>query len=102
MLILTYGFCISVRKLNFPKVDTKLTLRLDDSVIERAKVYARHHKVSLSKMVEVYFDSLTKEKTSQDMDSITPLVESLGGVIDLPAGFDEKKSYRDYLENKYE
>jgi hypothetical protein len=33
--------------------------------------------------------------------SITPLVESLSGVIDLPADFDYKKEYRDYLEEKY-
>lgn len=80
-------------------METKLTLRLDDAVIERAKNYARSHKISLSKMVEAYLDGVTKPL--KDEPEITPLVESLSGVIDLPADFDYKKEYRDYLEEKY-
>ncbi len=80
-------------------MNNKLTLRLNDSVIKRAKIYARSHKISLSKMIESYLDSLTKEKKKDN--SITPLVESLSGVIDLPADFDYKKEYGDYLIEKY-
>ncbi len=82
-------------------MDTKLTLRLDDSVIERAKIYARNHKISLSKMIEAYLDSLTKQKDVESKITITPLVESLSGVIDLPDDFDYKKDYSDYLDEKY-
>jgi len=82
-------------------METKLTLRLNDHVIERAKIYARSHKISLSKMVESYLDSVTKPNEEQKKTSITPLVESLIGVIDLPADFDYKKEYRDFLEEKY-
>lgn len=81
-------------------MDTKLTLRLSDNVIERAKIYARNHKVSLSKMIEAYLDSITTQKEDKKT-SITPLVESLSGVIDLPSDFDYKKEYRDYLVEKY-
>lgn len=80
-------------------METKLTLRLNDLVIERAKNYARNHKISLSKMIEAYLDAVTKPHN--DKPEITPLVESLIGVIDLPADFDYKKDYRDYLEEKY-
>jgi hypothetical protein len=41
------------------------------------------------------------QKVEEKKNSITPLVESLSGVIDLPAGFDYKKEYRDYLGKKY-
>jgi len=82
-------------------METKLTLRLNDKVIERAKNYARSHKISLSKMIESYLDSITREKEEEKKTSITPLVESLSGVIDLPAAYDYKKEYRDYLEEKY-
>ncbi len=78
-----------------------MTLRLNDTVIERAKNYARSHKISLSKMIESYLDSITKQKEKEKKISITPLVESLSGVIDLPANFDYKKEYRDYLDEKY-
>ena len=82
-------------------METKLTLRLNDSVIERAKIYAKNQKISLSKMVESYLDSLTREKDSDSKTSITPLVESLSGVINLPPDFDYKKEYADYLTEKY-
>ncbi|SMO58386.1 hypothetical protein SAMN06265379_103107 [Saccharicrinis carchari] len=82
-------------------MDAKLTLRLNENVIERAKTYARSHKISLSKMIESYLDSVTKQKEEEKKYSITPLVESLSGVIELPTDFDYKNEYRDYLEEKY-
>ena len=80
-------------------METKLTIRLKESVIERAKIYARSHKISLSKMIESYLDSITKDKKTKS--KITPLVESLSGVIDLQADYDYKKEYTDYLTGKY-
>ena len=82
-------------------METKLTLRLNDSVIERAKIYAKSQRISLSKMIESYLDSLTREKERDNKKSITPLVESLSGVIDLPPDFDYKNEYADYLIEKY-
>ena len=80
-------------------METKLTLRLNDNVISRAKDYAQSHKISLSKLIESYLDSVTKQK-SEDIE-ITPLVKSLSGVIKLPADFDYKKEYSDHLTEKY-
>ena len=82
-------------------MNTKLTLRLDNNVIERAKKYAHNHKISLSKMIEAYLDSLTKKNDEENKTSITPLVESLSGLIDVPVDFDYKKEYRDHLQKKY-
>jgi hypothetical protein len=42
---------------------------------------------------------LTKESTAKD--KISPLVESLSGVIELPKGYDSKEGYTDYLAEKY-
>jgi len=80
-------------------MDTKLTLSLDRSVIEQAKEYAKYHKISLSRLIESYLSSLVtgKEKSIE----ITPLVESLSGVIKLENDFDYQKSYADYLMDKY-
>jgi len=82
-------------------METKLTLRLNENVIKRAKNYAQSNKISLSKMVESYLDSITKQNDDERKITITPLVESLSGVIDLPAEFNYKNEYRDYLEEKY-
>jgi hypothetical protein len=82
-------------------METKLTLRLNENVIERAKTYARNHKVSLSKMIESYLDNITNQKEEKKNITITPLVESLSGVINIPNDFDYKKEYSEYLEKKY-
>ena len=84
------------------EMETKLTLRLNERVIERAKVYAKKQRISLSKMIESYLDSLTREKSTEQETEITPFIESLSGVIDLPADFDYKKEYRDYITEKYQ
>jgi len=83
-------------------METKLTLRLNEKVIERAKKYAREQKISLSKMIESYLDSLTREKSYDQETEITPLIKSLSGVIELPDDFDYKKEYRDYITEKYQ
>jgi hypothetical protein len=80
-------------------METKLTIRLKKRVIERAKDYAASHKISLSKMVESYLESITE--TKKDEHEITPLVESLSGVIHLSDDFDLKQDYSNYLTEKY-
>ena len=79
-------------------MNTKLTLNLDKGVIDQAKSYAKSNSVSLSKLIENYLDSLTKR--SEKKSNVSPLVESLTGVI--PSGnYDDKKDYKDYLSEKY-
>ena len=80
-------------------MDTKLTLKLDKEIISQAKNYAESKKISLSKLIESYLQLLTKESSS--IDKISPLVESLSGVIVLPKKYDDKNDYADYLTEKY-
>lgn len=80
-------------------MDTKLTLKLDEEVIEKAKEYAKTKKTSLSDLIENYLQKLTNDKKSKK--TITPLVKSLSGVISLPKDYNHKKDYTDYLTNKY-
>jgi hypothetical protein len=82
-------------------METKLTLRMDEDVIERAKIYARNHKISLSKMIESYFNSLTETNDNSNEIKISELVESISGVIQVPNDFDDKNEYRNYLDEKY-
>ena len=80
-------------------MDTKLTLSLNKSIIEQAKVYAKANKISLSKLIESYLATITKN-TAKKVE-ITPLVKSLSGVIKLNEDTDIKKDYADYLTEKY-
>ena len=79
-------------------MNTKLTLNIDDHIIEEAKLYAKDNSVSLSKLIENYLQSLTKSKSSKL--KVSPLVESLTGVIS-PERNDYKKEYSDFLAKKY-
>lgn len=80
-------------------MDKKLTLSLDESVIEHAKLYAEKNKISLSKLIEAYLKSMVDNKTKHL--EITPLVKSLSGVIELPSDFDIRGEYTKYLIEKY-
>lgn len=80
-------------------METKLTLKLDQSVIKSVKIYAEKNNRSISKLVEDYFRNLVLE-TDDKKSNISPLVQELSGIIsesDL-SGID----YVDYLEKKYE
>ncbi len=80
-------------------MDTKLTLKLEEDIIEKAKDYAKLHQTSLSKLIENYLFNIISE--DEPKDKITPLVKSLSGIIDVPQDYDHKKEYADYLINKY-
>lgn len=80
-------------------MNKKLTLSLDQAIIENAKKYAKSNNISLSKLIESYLSSLTKRKKKST--EITPLVESLSGVISLDKDFNLKDDYANYLIEKY-
>lgn len=60
-------------------MNTKLTLRMEDVLIERAKGEATRRGKSVSRMVGDFFDSL---KTSRDdREILPPITTSLVGVV---------------------
>ena len=84
-------------------MDTKLTLKLDKSVIEKAKEYASSQNVSLSRIVESYLKSLTIQKDQSDEHDIqiSPYVKSISSGVNIPADHDYKTEYSRYLTEKY-
>ncbi|MCD9853511.1 DUF6364 family protein [Epilithonimonas sp. JDS] len=83
-------------------MDSKLTLKLNNNVIERAKKYASNKKLSLSRLIENYLDSLTNEEN--DDFEISPFVKSISSGKSIPADYDYKKdreNHVDYLDKKY-
>ena len=82
-------------------MDTKLTLSLDETVISKAKQYAKKNKTSLSSLIENYLGQLTrKEKATKE--EISPLVKDLIGVIKRPISKKQRRDeYTDYLKKKY-
>jgi hypothetical protein len=80
-------------------MNTKLTLNLSKHIIESAKDYAKNHKVSLSLLIENYLNSLIK-KEEKDV-KVSPLVQSLTGILPTEESADFKKDYYDFLNKKY-
>lgn len=79
-------------------MQTKLTLRLEDQLIEQAKSYAAQAGKSVSQIVAEYFRLLTSEKTKLSQSS-SPITKSLRGLL-RESELDEK-DYKKYLEEKH-
>lgn len=81
-------------------MDSKLTLKLNQSVIAKAKVYAAENKMSLSRIIEAYLQSLTSKNDTSEFE-ISPFVKSIATGSELPSDIDYKKEYSDYVLEKY-
>lgn len=79
-------------------MQTKLTLRLEDRLIRRAKSYAKRSGKSVSELVADLFSRLTTPETNSPRD-LTPVVRRLAGAL---AGRSlDKGDYRKHLADKY-
>lgn len=84
-------------------MQTKLTLRLDEDLIEDAKIYAARHGRSLSQLVADYFAALAGRKPNDTEPADvrpSPLTDSLVGLLrrDDTCGPD---AYLDHLRTKH-
>lgn len=82
--------------------DVKLTLKLKSDSILRAKEYVSQKGISLSKLVEDFFDNITFNSSEFSQTSYSPLVKELSGIISLSNDYDHKSEYEEYLKAKYE
>jgi len=74
---------------------TKLTLRMEKDVIEKIKEVSKKKGISVSKLIEDFFKTLTTEEE----EKLTPTVKKLKGLLKKKKI--EEKEYKKYLEDKY-
>ena len=79
-------------------METKLTLRMDDSIIKKAKQMAKSRKTSFSAMVADYLKSLESRKSGAKM---SPVLSEISGVLRNVRHKHEVPDYKKYLEEKY-
>lgn len=80
-------------------MQTKLTLRLDDALVRRAKRYSARSGRSVSRLVSDYF-ALIDSELDADGAELTPRVRSLvGAFADQTVSEDD---YKRYLERKHQ
>ena len=78
-------------------MQTKLTLRLEEKLIDQAKKYAASEGKSISKIVADYFSLLVQQNQSTDSE-LPPITRSLVGILSSPI---DESDYRQYLEEKF-
>jgi hypothetical protein len=81
-------------------MDSKLTLKLDQVAIERAKRYAENRGVSLSRMVETYFLGLV-DRDEAPVPRPTGVVAELAGILAEKDVDTSKEGRARYLTRKY-
>lgn len=73
----------------------KLTLSVDEQIIERAHRYSQRHNTSISQLVSNYLAHLAEAEPHQPF---SPTVRRLTGILPPDVSLDE---HREHLENKY-
>ncbi len=76
----------------------KLTLSVDEDVVQRAKRYAARRGTSVSRLVERYLKLLSRPPRL-DAESMPPVLARLRGVF--KGSRRDEGDYRRYLEKKY-
>ncbi len=75
--------------------ETKLTVRIPRETLDAAKLYAREHGTTLTRLVVSHLAHLRREG---DALADAPITRRLAGVLTPEASLEE---YREYLEHKY-
>lgn len=79
---------------------TKLTLRLNETVINKAKKTASKKGVSLSRMVEDYFKAVGDQGAQEVQES--PVLYEISGVLSGKKDTEQLRTgYRKHLAEKY-
>ena len=78
---------------------TKLTLSVEEAVVEKAKRIAEANQTSVSAMFSQFVCSTAAEPKRRT--KIGPLTRKLSGVVKLPAGKDYKEAITEALMDKH-
>lgn len=76
----------------------RLTLTIDERVVEMAKAYAARTDKTVSKLVETYLDGLACDA---QYGQLSAKLRRIAGAVKLPADFDERVELQAYLDDKH-
>jgi chorismate mutase len=82
---------------------TKLTLNIDDRIIEKAKIISKKRKQSISSIVEEYLDKITLEnqKKIKVKETFTENFRKLFPANPVKEDYNYKKVINEYRDKKY-
>ena len=73
----------------------KLTLSVDEQIIERARRYSKRHNTSISQLVSNY---LARLEDADAVPTYSPTVQRLSGILPSDVSLEE---YHEHLDKKY-
>ena len=73
-------------------MSTILTLNIDQKVAEKAEIYAKYSKKTISQLVEDYLISISSTKGDENT-KLGPITSQLAGIIEM----DDIKNHKDLL-----
>jgi hypothetical protein len=76
-------------------METKLTVRVSEELLQGAKRYAADHDTTLTRLITAYFERLMHESAEEPH---APIVRRLSGAL---SGDVSEQDYHHYLEQKY-
>ena len=79
---------------------SKLTLTIDKKTIQQAKKYASKKETSLSKIIEIYLKSISKNLFTDNKD-IPQITKELSGYAKIKTTKSDKKLLVEALNKKY-
>lgn len=77
-------------------MQTKLTVRINDQLIQSAKRYAHRRGISLSRLIENYLNTLAIEQ--DEPLAQTPILQRLSGILPESASIEDQHKH---WEEKY-
>lgn len=93
------NFLYVITVFNIKRMNTKLTLTIEQEIINKAKKFAKENNRSLSDIIENYLKFLIADKKTKKNN---PIVDSLKGSFKLPnEDIDYKKKLNENLAKKY-
>jgi hypothetical protein len=78
---------------------TKLTLSVEEEIVEQAKRLAEANRTSVSAMFSRFIQSMANPRA--DQIKIGPVTRKLSGILQLPPEKDYKELLAEALEDKY-
>ncbi|MCF8372198.1 MAG: DUF6364 family protein [Bacteroidales bacterium] len=80
-------------------MQTKLTISLEQSIAEKAKLYAKGKEGGLSELIENFLKLILQD--NQPKIKLSPSIKRLKGSIKLPDDFDYKTELSKSITQKY-
>jgi hypothetical protein len=80
-------------------MDAKVTLSFNKEVIEKAKIYAQSHNLSLSRLMELILDKITSDQYASIED--LPISDWVNIIAEGKAEYTTRPLSRKKLKNQY-